>query len=348
MVIESHGNLLQANADALVNTVNTVGVMGKGIALQFKQAYPHNFDVYRRACERGEFKPGRMLVVETGQLQPRYIINFPTKRHWRGKARLADIDAGLPALVAAVRKYEIRSIAVPPLGCGNGGLRWSDVRPRIERAFADVPDVQVFLYPPEGTPAAATMPVATTPPRMTTARAILIHAARAYRALEFDLKLTLLEMQKLAYFLQAAGEGSLRLKFVAGTYGPYAENLYHALLRMEGHFIRGLGAGSRSPDVEITILSEALPIAAEALRVNGEAHARADRVVSLIEGFETPFGMELLATVHWVARQEPEAKTDLELAVAEVQRWSTRKKSLLRQHHITAAWRRLREQGWLN
>src|SRR5215208_2123004 len=113
------GDLLAADAEAVVNTVNCVGIMGRGIALQVKNAYPANFKAYEAACKRGEVEPGRMLVHETGQLtNPRYIINFPTKRHWRGRSRIEDIESGLDALVAEVRRLGIKSIAVPPLGCG--------------------------------------------------------------------------------------------------------------------------------------------------------------------------------------------------------------------------------------
>jgi O-acetyl-ADP-ribose deacetylase (regulator of RNase III) len=142
MIEEAKGNLLEADAEALVNTVNTVGHMGKGIALQFKQAYPENFLAYARAVKRGEVRAGRMFVVPTGFVtNPRYIINFPTKRHWRGRSRIEDIEAGLEALVGEIRRLGIRSIAVPPLGCGNGGLDWRDVEPRIKRALAELPDV---------------------------------------------------------------------------------------------------------------------------------------------------------------------------------------------------------------
>lgn len=144
MIEEAKGNLLEADAEALVNTVNTVGHMGKGIALQFKQTYPENFLAYARAMKRGEVRTGRMFVVPTGFVtNPRYIINFPTKRHWRGRSRIEDIEAGLEALVGEIRRLGIRSIAVPPLGCGNGGLDWRDVEPRIKRALADLPDVRV-------------------------------------------------------------------------------------------------------------------------------------------------------------------------------------------------------------
>lgn len=150
MIELRQGDILQyeTEAEALVNTVNCVGVMGRGIALQFRNAYPENYKVYRIACEQGEVAPGKMLVYELPQLQPRYIINFPTKRHWRGKSRMEDIKAGLIALMDEVRERQIQSIAIPPLGCGLGGLDWVEVRPKIEAAFADLPEVRVLLYEP--------------------------------------------------------------------------------------------------------------------------------------------------------------------------------------------------------
>jgi O-acetyl-ADP-ribose deacetylase (regulator of RNase III) len=153
MIEQTHGDLLMADAEALVNAVNCVGVMGKGIALQFKKAFPENFKAYEAACRREEVKPGRMFVFETGQMfNPPYIINFPTKRHWRGKSRYEDIESGLKALVREVRQRKIRSIAVPPLGSGLGGLQWSRVKAMIEAAFEEMPDVVVKLYEPKGSP----------------------------------------------------------------------------------------------------------------------------------------------------------------------------------------------------
>lgn len=150
MIKLKRGNLLEQDAEALVNAVNCVGVMGAGIALQFRKAFPQNFKVYETACKRGEVRPGFTLVFETCQaVSPRYIINFPTKRHWRDKSRIADIEAGLVALVGEVKGRVIRSIAVPALGCGLGGLEWSEVRPRIEEAFSSLPEVKVWLFEPE-------------------------------------------------------------------------------------------------------------------------------------------------------------------------------------------------------
>src|SRR5579862_1600253 len=251
MIEITTGNLLEADAEALVNTVNCDGFMGKGIALQFKQAWPDNFLFYQRAVQRGEVVPGKMLIYSTSRLvNPKYIINFPTKRHWRNKSRMEDIQSGLKALKEDVNRLRIRSIAVPPLGCGNGGLDWRKVRPLIEGTFTDLPTVRVLLFPPMGAPEAKSMPVNTSRPRLTRARALLIALIYEYAAIGY--RCTLLEVQKLAYFLQEVGE-PLRLNYQAGHYGPYATNLNKVLERLEGHFIRGFG-DSPKPDREMELL----------------------------------------------------------------------------------------------
>jgi O-acetyl-ADP-ribose deacetylase (regulator of RNase III) len=343
MIEEARGNLLQADPEALVNTVNTVGFMGKGIALQFKQAFPGNFRAYAQAVKRGEVQPGRMLVVPTGFVtNPRFIINFPTKRHWRGRSRIEDIEAGLKALVEEIRRLGLRSIAIPPLGCGNGGLEWADVRPRIEKALQAVPDVRVLLFAPRGAPAAESMPVRTRRPPMTAGRALIVKLMEQYLGLDY--RLTLLEMQKLAYFLQEAGE-PLRLRYEAGHYGPYAANLNKALERMEGHLIRGYG-DSQKPDVEVHLLSGATEEAAAFLATRPDSRARLTRVGQLIEGFETPHGMELLSTVHWVGRYAG-AGGSPEAAIKAVHSWNERKRKMFSPSHVRVAWQQLKEGGWL-
>jgi O-acetyl-ADP-ribose deacetylase (regulator of RNase III) len=123
--------------------------MGKGIALQFKKKYPEMYEGYRRACETGDITPGRMHVFERSDgFNPRYIINFPTKRHSRSPSRMEDIEAGLAALKAEIEKRGIRSVAMPALGCGNGGLDWQEVRPAIEHALSGLSNVNVRLFPP--------------------------------------------------------------------------------------------------------------------------------------------------------------------------------------------------------
>lgn len=349
MIELSQGNLLKADIEALVNTVNCVGFMGKGIALQFKQAFPKNNAEYERACAAGDVKPGRMLIHDNGGLvNPRFIINFPTKRDWRGKSKIEDIAAGLSALIAEVRRLGIRSIAVPPLGCGLGGLDWRVVRPMIEQSFAALPDVHVNLFEPVGPPQAKSMPVRTQRPKMTPARALFIRLMDAYSALDYSR--TLLEVHKLAYFLQEAGE-PLRLRYEAGHYGPYAPNLNKVLESMEGHFIRGYG-DSQKPDADIELLDGATEEAVAFLAGKADSEQHLQRVANLIVGFETPYGMELLATVHWVAhRGGPNSDApvvDAEAAIRQVHAWNPRKQEVFKPDHVRVAWGRLSESGWLN
>jgi len=342
MIETTQGNLLEADAEALVNTVNCVGVMGKGIALQFKQAFPENFSLYARVCKEGRMLPGKMLVFETGgMVNPKYIINFPTKRHWKGKSKMEDIDAGLVDLVAQIKHYRIQSIAIPPLGAGLGGLNWADVKPRIEKAFAELPDVRVLMFEPKGAPPVEQMPVRTKRPNMTPGRALLIRLLDLYGRQGY--RHSLLEVQKLAYFLQAAGE-PMRLQFTAHHLGPYADNLNHALQRMEGHFIRGYG--DRSGNAEIRLMPGALEEAQVFLENNSEAEHHLERVKALIEGFETPYGMELLSTIHWVVTHEPDNASSLEYISERVASWNHRKKQLMKPKHIHKAYARIEQQGW--
>jgi O-acetyl-ADP-ribose deacetylase (regulator of RNase III) len=343
MIELTSGNLLEANAEALVNTVNCVGVMGKGIALQFKQAFPDNYTYYAKFCETGQMQPGRVLVYKTGSMfNPKYIINFPTKRHWKGKSKMADIDAGLVDLISQIRLLGIRTIAIPPLGAGLGGLNWSEVKARIESAFADLPDVQALLFEPKGSPLAEKMPVRTSEPNMTPGRALLIRLLDLYGRQGY--RHSLLEVQKLAYFLQEAGE-PMRLKFQAHHFGPYADNLHPALQHIEGHFIRGYG--DRSAKADIRLMPNAMDRAREFLKNKPEAEEHLERVKKLIEGFETPYGMELLSTVHWLVKHEKSLLGDLDAIRKKVELWNKRKKTLMKPQHIHKAFQRLEQQGWV-
>lgn len=350
MIEHTTGDILKADAEAVVNTVNCVGFMGRGIALQFKQAYPDNFEQYERACARKEVEPGRMLVVETGQLtNPRYIINFPTKRHWRGKSRIEDIESGLRALVAEIERLGIRSVAVPPLGCGLGGLQWSDVRPRVERAFEALPDVRVLLYAPSGAPAVDQMAKSSEVPKMTPGRAVLVELMERYLGGLMDPFVTLLEVHKLMYFMQAAGE-PLRLKYVQGPYGPYAENLRHVLAKIEGHLVSGYADGGDDPEKPLELVPGAVSDAQRVLAENPETQARFERVTELVDGFETPFGLELLATVHWVSQHsvgDREPAVDDDEAVLLTHAWSDRKRQFSADQ-IKLAWRMLESKGWID
>jgi len=345
MIAYKIGNILAEDAEALVNTVNCVGVMGRGIALQFKKAFPENYKSYAAACKRNEVQPGRMFVSETRQLMnPRYIINFPTKRHWRGKSRMEDIDAGLVALVEEIRSRNIRSIAIPPLGSGLGGLDWSEVRPRIEAALQTFSDLKVVIFEPGGAPADARANRSTDVPRMTAGRAALVGLMHRYLGGLLDPFVTLLEVHKLMYFMQAADE-PLRLNFKKGPYGPYAENLRHVLNAIEGHLVSGYADGGDMPVKQLKLVPGALEDARAFLKNKAGTQAHFEKVCDLVEGFESPFGLELLSTVHWVASREQVQSVDD--VIARTYAWNDRKKQFSRRQ-IELAMDVLSGKGWVD
>ncbi len=344
MIEFRRNNLLAADAEALVNSVNTVGVMGKGVALQFKKKFPGNFKEYERACKRGEVEVGKMFTVELDSLtNPRYVINFPTKKHWRGSSRLEYVEQGLDALVSEIHRLNLRSIAIPPLGCGNGGLSWErEVRPLIEEALARVPEVKAYVYEPSEEAKPATLEAAGEKPRMTPARAAMIELIGAYKVSHYRLGRTV--AQKLAYFAQASGEKSFDLEIEASQYGPYAKNLNFVLQHLEGHYTTGYGDRSDGSDIEL--LPQADKAAERFLQDHPETEKHVECVSRLIEGFETPYGLELLATVHWAATQS--ASPSLEEVTSTVQSWSRRKEHLFGEDHISIAWEHLRDEDWLS
>lgn len=347
MIKISTGNLLTAPAEALVNTVNTEGVMGKGIALQFKQAFPDMYKSYQSACKNSEIKLGKVHVYDLGGLVggPRWIINFPTKGHWRSKSKLDSIQTGLEDLIRIVGELNIRSIAIPPLGCGLGGLNWNDVQPAIEDAFATIPDVEVLLYPPKGAPTAKEMPNKTERPKMTDGRAALIVLTNRYLQGFLNPFVSLLEVHKLMYFLQESGK-SLRLQFEPKQFGPYAKNLRQVLIKIDGHFMHGYGDGKDDPTKPLELKPDAIEEAYDFLKGNTETAEQMERVSKLIAGYEDPYGMELLSTIHWVMCHTPAAKDDPEIAIRAVHDWSDRKKSLLKAEHLNRAWHHLKSQNW--
>lgn len=346
MTVEiAKGDLLEQRVDAIVNTVNTVGVMGKGIALQFKRKWPANFKAYEAACKDGEVVPCKMFVFDNGQLaEPKFIINFPTKRHWRQPSKLSDIECGLEDLIQQVVKLKIRSIAIPPLGCGNGGLDWDEVKPLIAQAFLQVPDVEVKLFPPASADGVRELVPEALKPPMTPGRAAVLKVLSIYRQMMYPL--SQIEVQKLAYFLASAGQDLGSLKFRKYTYGPYAPALRHVLTKMDGAYLQGVGDGTKPS--EISIKGSAL-IEADALLDSMEDAAtteRVQRIARLIQGFETPYGMELLGTVHWAAKESRDS-SDLAEVIRRVHDWNDRKREIMKPAHIRVAHERLSQEGWL-
>lgn len=343
MIEFRHDNLLGADVEALVNTVNTVGVMGKGIALQFKKKFPGNFKAYERACKNEEIRIGEMFTVSLDSLSnPQYIINFPTKKHWKGKSRIEYVREGLKDLLREIERLDIHSIALPPLGCGNGGLNWEDeVRPLIEETFAQVLEVQVYAFVPHSENEPVQLDSGESRPSLTPARAAMIYMIGTYKASHYAAGRIV--AWKLAYFAQVAGVTSLDLKFKEGEYGPYANDLKFLLQTLEGHYITGLGDFSGKSDIELLPMAE--DEARSYLREHPETEEHLQRAARLIEGFETPYGMELLATVHWAV--ERKGATSLAEAIQIVQDWTSRKGDLFDEQHIEVAWKHLEDEGWL-
>jgi len=344
MIRYKTGNVLTEDVEALVNTVNCVGVMGRGIALQFKKSFPDNFKAYEHVCKKGELKPGEMFVFKLGQLtNPRYIINFPTKRHWRGKSRMEDIDSGLSALVQEIQSREIKSIAIPPLGSGLGGLRWADVKTRIESALEEVSDLEVVVFEPSADQADSRANSSRDVPNMTAGRAALVGLIDRYLGGLLDPIVTLLEVHKLMYFMQCSGE-NLRLRYSQGPYGPYAENLRHVLSAVEGHFVTGYADGGDAPNKVLNLVPGVLEDAKAFLEPKVDIRRRMEKVSDLVEGFESPFGLELLSTVHWVAKKDGVKTTDE--IVDKTHAWSDRKKRFTHRQ-IGIAIEVLSSKGWI-
>lgn len=341
------GNLFDAKVDALVNTVNTAGVMGKGLALQFKKAFPANSKAYEAGCKQGAVQIGKMFVFDAGGIVlPRYIINFPTKKHWRSPSKLEYVEQGLADLIEVIRDRQIRSIAIPPLGAGLGGLDWIKVRALIERTLSTLTDIEVLVFEPNGAPPAEEMRNETKKPKMTAGRAAVLALMSRYLVPGYDYRLSLLEVQKLAYFLQVAGE-PLRLNYQAHHYGPYADNLRHVLHHIEGHYVRGFGDGQNKPETPLELMEGAAAEAEAFLASNGDSETRLRRVADLIEGYETPLGMELLSTVHWVATHNEDAARSDESTLTAVRAWNTRKAATMKPEQVRTAWSHLRATGWI-
>ncbi len=351
----TQGNLLDADVDAVVNTVNTVGVMGKGIALMFKERFPENFAAYARACKSGEVRLGEMFVTRSVELQgPRWIINFPTKGHWRQRAKLESVRDGLVALHEVIRANQIRSIAIPPLGCGNGGLDWRVVRPLIEAALADLEDVDVVVYEPTATYQNVAKKKGVE--KLTPARALIAEMVRRYWVL--GIECTLLETHKLAWFVERTInlmglKNPLDLRFEARRYGPYADRLTHLLDGLDGSYLH---CDKRLADAGAfdTIWFEDSKRDTIAAYLNSkEAKTYAPAIESadaLIDGFQSPLGLEALATVDWLIVRE-HAEPTLEGIKAGIRNWpagpaaALRKEGLFSDRLLELALNRLRSTG---
>lgn len=329
MIRYTVGNILSDEADVVVNTVNTQGVMGKGIALAFKKAFPANFKHYELEVKEGRAVVGRVIVHATGLTHPKYIINFPTKKHWRHPSKMEYLEAGMQDLVKQLSTLtDAKSIALPPLGCGNGKLDWSDVKPLMLRYLEPLSDNwDITIYEP-GFKDQKMVERREVP--LTAARAILLHLLDRYRILGYDINL--LVAQKMTYLMQRFGE-PMKLQFVRGPYGPYAHNLNFLLQKLNGAFLWYKEEDNKpttTVKLEGSKLNEVEHFIHE--QATEEQRHRMDKVLELIKGLETPYGLELLSTVDFVIHQT--GKRDVNLIQEEIHKWTDRKKELMKPQHI--------------
>ena len=349
------GDLLKAEAEALVNTVNTVGVMGKGIALMFKERFPENFRLYEKACREGHVEVGRVLATKSSDMYgPRWIINFPTKKHWRNPSKLEWIRAGLQDLRAFIQENGVASVALPPLGVGNGGLAWPMVRQVIEEELSSLTGVDIVVYEP----VAQYQNVAKRQgvEALTPARALIAEITRRYWIL--GIECTLLEVQKLAYFIdlhvrRLALPDPLRLTFKPDVYGPYSDGLRHLLTGLDGSYLHCDKRISDAGPFDIIRFNDAKRDQLELYFSTPEAKpyvAALEGTSDLIDGFQSPLGIELLATVDWLTRQEG-ISPKLEAVQEGIRRWkgggsaARRKERIFEPRLIELALERLAESA---
>ena len=311
MITFTQGNLLEARTEALVNTVNTVGVMGKGIALMFKERFDENFRRYAAACKAKEVQTGKMFVTPVHELDgPRWIVNFPTKQHWRAPSRMEWVVEGLQDLRRFLIEQQVKSIAIPPLGAGNGGLEWAEVREQIERALGDL-DIDILVFEP--TKQYQNVAKRAGVEKLTPARALIAELVRRYWVL--GMECSLLEIQKLAWFLEREieklGLKPLDLRFDANKYGPYADRLRHLLEGLDGSYLHSEKRISDADPLDVIWFDDERKAFVQTyLKSEAKAYTQAlEFTAALIDGFESPFGMELLATVDWLLAREGVAPT---------------------------------------
>lgn len=337
------GNLLSSESQALVNTVNTVGVMGKGIALQFKERYPQNFKIYEKACKAGEVQIGKMLVAKENTLEgEKIIINFPTKTEWFKKSQYSFIEEGLKDLVRVIQEYKIKSIAIPPLGCGNGGLQWNKVKKLMSKYLGNLTDVDIQVYEPnESVKEILQKEKSAKDVKLTPAKAMILLALYKYE--KFGEPASVFAANKLAYFLQESGE-NLKLKFEQYAYGPYAQAMDKVLYALNGKYLKGLEQMTATPfeplELDYSKREEVVEYAKREL--SNEQMDRLRNLFKAIEGFESSLSLEILSSTHFVLKSNP--SIDRKELFNKV-KWNPRKQNLITEEYVDIAYNHLKEYG---
>ncbi|MFZ4477210.1 MAG: type II toxin-antitoxin system antitoxin DNA ADP-ribosyl glycohydrolase DarG [Saprospiraceae bacterium] len=338
------GNLLEAQTEALVNTVNTVGVMGKGIALQFKERFPVNFKIYADACKKGEMQVGKMLVVKEHTLQgEKIIINFPTKVEWFKKSQYSYIEAGLKDLAKVIEEHKIKSIAIPPLGCGNGGLKWEKVKPMMDQYLGHPGHIDIQIFEPNDAVKAILQQEAVKKAvGLTPARAMLLYALFKYEKL--GEVASVFSANKLAYFLQKSGE-PMRLQFVPYKYGPCAQAIEKVLYALNGKYLKGMEQMQARAFEPLQLNYETYGEVEQYIHTNlsTDQKQRLDSVFSIMDGFESTLSLEILSSVHYLISENPQLTEDQLFDL--IQEWNERKKNLVTKEYVHIALEHLNAYG---
>lgn len=317
------GNILDSNAQALVNTVNTMGVMGKGIALQFKKAYPNNYKAYEKASKNQEVKVGEMFVTldsntTTGE---RIIINFPTKTSWKKPSEYQYIEAGLESLKEVIKDRQITSIAIPPLGAGNGGLNWEKVKKIIEQKLGHL-DISIYVYEPTLQIQEHLMKERV---KLTDARALLLYVL--YDLVKNGEYVSEFSSEKVCYFLQKFGAKKyFKLDFEPNFYGPYSGKVRYVLNAINGSYLMGYSDMDKKPFEPLTLVPDAYETVKSHVESNNDLLEIANKTIIFLRGFYSDFALELLSSIDYISTKE---NTFDKLVISKgLEKWSDRKRTL--------------------
>ncbi len=317
------GNILESSAEALVNTVNTVGVMGKGIALQFKKAYHNNYKAYVEACKKNKIKTGKVFVVKDSSLNSgtKYIINFPTKKDWRKPSEYSFIETGLDDLIRVLKEYDIKSIAIPPLGSGNGGLEWEKVKKIIEKKLGNL-DVEIVVFEPTQH---IKEQLKKERVKLTDARALLLYVL--YDLVRNGEYVSEFSSEIVCYFLQRFGTKKyFNLDFTPNFYGPYSGKVRFLLNILNGSYIMGYSDMNKKPFEPLILISDGYSVVRTYIENNSELYRIATKTTDFLTGFYSDFALELLSSIDFIsADQNSFNKT---LIVKKLNEWNNRKRSI--------------------
>jgi len=333
------GNILESDAQALINTVNTVGVMGKGIALQFKKAYHNNYKAYVEACKRNEIEIGKLLVVKDSNLSSgeKYIINFPTKKDWRKPSEYSFIDAGLDDLIRVLDEYQIQSIAIPPLGAGNGGLEWEKVKRIIEQKLGNL-EVEIIVYEPTQH---IKEQLKKERVKLTDARALLLYVL--YDLVRNGEYVSEFSSEKVCYFLQRFGAKKyFNLEFSPNFYGPYSGKVRFVLNVLNGSYIMGYSDMNKKPFEPLVLVSDGYDTVKKHIESNPELNTIAKNTINFLTGFYSDFALELLSSIDFITTNKHSFET--KVISEQLENWSDRKRSMFSNpKYITISVRQLQQ-----